>query len=205
MPAVWQGNVIDLEGNALPAASIEVREQISGVLVPLFADFAMAVPLGNPFAADDFGFARFFVAANGLYQIKASKLGFTRVWEYVLLINAPTGGYVPTGIAVPDPLVAGNNNDWDSGMSVSANIGRIRVAGDAGGSTLTGMLDGVDGRRIILTNVAATDIIVAHESVLSLAVNRFNMNGDLFWPRGISHEFIYESGYLTGRWSKFGN
>lgn len=205
MPAVWQGNVIDLEGNALPASSIEVREQISGVLVPLFADFAMTVPLGNPFAADDFGFARFFVAANGLYQIKASKLGFTRVWEYVLLINAPTGGYVNNGVAVPDPLVAGNNNDWDSGMSASETIGRIRVEGDAGGSTLTGMIDGVEGKRIILTNVAAPDIIILHESALSLAVNRFNINGDLFWPRGISHEFIYDSAILTGRWSKLGN
>lgn len=205
MPAVWQGNVIDLEGNALPASSIEVREQIGGALVPLFADFAMAVPLGNPFNADDFGFARFFVAANGLYQIKASKLGFTRIWEYVLLINLPTGGYVPGDVAVPDPLVAGNNNDWDSGMSASTSIGRVRVEGDAGGSILTGMGDGVDGRRIILTNVEAPDITVLHESALSLAGNRFNMNGDLFWPRGVSHEFIYDSAILTGRWSKLGN
>lgn len=200
---VWQANVVDLAGNVIPAANVEVRLQDSGVLVPIYADYLLAAPLVNPTITDAFGFIRLFVGATGRYRIKASKGGFTREWQHVLLLAEPaTGAFVPTGITTPAALAAGNNNNWDAGI-VDTTIGRVRTVGDAAGSTITGMQGGTDGHRVILTNVAANDITILHESALSVAANRFNMNGDLFWPAGVSHEFLYE-GFLS-RWSKLGN
>lgn len=199
---VWQANIVDLEGNVVPAANVEVREQVSGALVPLFADFELTAPLTNPTQSDGFGYVRVFVANTNLYRIVASKGGFTRTWEYVLLLQIPSGGYVPLGISTPAALAAGNNNDWNAGIA-DTTIGRVRTSGDAGGSILTGMAGGADGRRLILTNVSANAITVLHESALSVAANRFHMNGDLFWPQGVSHEFLYEG--ATARWSRLGN
>lgn len=209
MAAVWQGNVIDLQGNIIPAALVTVRDQVGGGLTPLFEDFACTSPLTNPVISDQHGFVRFFVQNNGLYQITAKKGGFTREWTYVLLIGQPTGGYVPREVVEPDPLAAGNNNDWNAEFSTAEDIGRVHVTPDASGtSVITGMNGGaanVDGRRIILTNFTSDPFQISAENVLSLAVNRFAMNGDLFVPAGASHEFIYDALILTGRWSKLGN
>lgn len=197
---VWQANIVDLEGNVIPAANIEVREQLTGTLVALYADYALAAPLVNPTVSDGFGFVRFFVATPGLYRILASKGGFTRTWEYVLF-SRPADPSL--SVITPAALVVGNNNDWNAGFAADPSIGRVRVQGDAGGSTITGMTGGTDGRRIILTNILANPITIAHESGLSTAAMRFYMNGDLYWPQGVSHEFLYEG--ALSRWSKLGN
>lgn len=195
---VWQANIVDLEGTVIPAANIEVREQLTGTLVALFADYDLVAPLTNPTQSDGFGFVRFFVANRGLYRITASKGGFSRQWTHVLF-----GQGLPTGISFPAALVAGNNNNWNAGLT--GEIGRVRTRGDVGGSTLTGMdATGIaDGFRVILTNIEATAITILHESAASLAANRFALNGDLYWPSGVSHEFMYEGG--IARWSKLGN
>lgn len=195
---VWQANIVDLEGNVIPAANVEVREQLTGALVQLYADYELAAPINNPTLSDGFGFVRFFVANRGLYRITASKGGFSRQWTYVLF-----GQGLPTGIAFPAELVAGNNNNWNPGLT--GEIGRVRVRGNVGGSVLTGMdATGIpDGFRVILTNIGDPDITVTSQSGLSTEAYRFAMNGDLFWPRGVSHEFMYEGG--VSRWSKLGN
>lgn len=198
---VWQANTVDLQGNVIPAANIEVREQISGTLVPIFADYDLLVPLDNPTISDGFGFAKFFVAAAGIYQITASKGGFNRQWTHVLF-SRPVDFAIPAVTVTAAALAAGNNNDWNAGLA-NANLRRVRVAGDAGGSVLTGMIFGTDERYVVLTNISANAITVLHESALSAAANRFNLNGDLFWPQGVSHEFLYDGG--ISRWSKLGN
>lgn len=197
---VWQANIVDLEGTIIPAANVEVRDQLSGALVAIYSDYALTAPLVNPTASDGFGFVRFFVANPGLYRIVASKGGFSRTWEYVLFTR-PTGPEL--GVVTPAALAAGNNNDWNAGFASDLTIGRVRTQGNAGGSTITGMTGGTDGRRIILTNILANPITILHESGLSVAANRFNMNGDLYWPSGVSHEFIWEG--AISRWSKMGN
>lgn len=196
---VWQANIVDLEGTVIPAANIEVREQISGVLAPIYSDYELANPLVNPTASDGFGFVRLFVATPGVYRIHASKGGFTRTWEYVLF-SRPADPSL--GIVTPAALAAGNNNNWNPGIADLA-VGRVRMQGHASGSTITGMTTGSEGRRIILTNILANGITIASESGLSTAANRFNMNGDLFVPSGASHEFLYDG--ALGRWSKLGN
>jgi len=199
---VWQANIVDLEGNVIPVANIEVREQITGTLVALFGDYDLTAPLTNPTQSDGFGFVRLFVADRGLYRITASKGTFNRQWTHVFFGDPFISG-MPAGISTPAVLAAGNNNNWNAGLS--SVIGRVRTRGDAGGSVLTGMdATGVaDGYRVVLTNIDANPITVLHESGLSLAANRFNTNGDLFWPSGVSHEFIRDA--ALSRWSKLGN
>lgn len=197
---VWQANIVDLEGTIIPAANIEVREQLSGALVALFSDYALTAPLVNPTVSDGFGFVRLFVATPGLYRIHASKGGFTRTWEYVLF-SRPVDPSL--GVVTPAALAAGNNNNWNPGIAADLSIGRVRMQGHASGSTVTGMTGGTDGRRIILTNILATGVNIPHESGLSTATNRFNMNGDLFMPSGVSHEFLWDG--AIQRWSKLGN
>lgn len=204
MGNVWQASIVDSQGNVQAGANVEVREQLSGTLVSLYSDFALASPTDNPVAADDLGFVRFFVAVDGIYRITATHGGFSRQWTHVPLVAPPVGGYVPLSVLTPTTLASGNNNNWNGGLDFSLSVGRLRVEGHASGlSVITGMLHGSDGRRVILTNTSAAAWAMAHESGSSTAANRFNLNGDLYVPPGVSHEFIYEG--AISRWSKLGN
>lgn len=80
--ARWQATIQDDRSNILPGASVEVRSEATGALVPLFADRAGATPKSNPFAADGDGFA-FFHAAGGAYRVTATSGASSRVWRYV--------------------------------------------------------------------------------------------------------------------------
>lgn len=200
MAIVWQANIVDVQGNIIPAANVEVRHQLSGVLATIYSDFALAVPISNPTVSDGLGYVRFFVADQGLYRIQASKGGFTRTWEYVSLLAIPTGTTTPTVVVDPAALAAGNNNDVN--FFLDDTIGRVRILGDAGGSVLTGMQGGVDGRRIVLTNRGATTVTLRNQSALSGAANRFAMNGDMLLPTQASAQFLYDD--LVDRWSRIG-
>jgi hypothetical protein len=66
-----QFTVVDASGDIVPGASVEVRSEVSGLLVQLYSDRAGTTPIGNPFTADSNGFA-FFYVAGGSYKIEAS-------------------------------------------------------------------------------------------------------------------------------------
>lgn len=72
MPA-FNGQAIDLQGNAVTAFQVEVRDESSGLLAPIYSDKTLSTPLGNPFTPNplDNGYFRFYVAA-GNYRIKAT-------------------------------------------------------------------------------------------------------------------------------------
>lgn len=80
--ARWQASIVDGAGNVVPGATVEVRDETSGLLVALWADREGAEPLGNPFTADVDGFAAFF-ATGGEYRIDVSSGAFASGWRYV--------------------------------------------------------------------------------------------------------------------------
>jgi hypothetical protein len=77
---VWQRSITDRNGVVRPGASVEVRDALTGVLVQLYEDIDGEDALGNPFDADEEGFARFYVR-TGRYRITATYDSDSRVWE----------------------------------------------------------------------------------------------------------------------------
>lgn len=69
----------------------------------------------------------------------------------------------------PAALGLGDNNDY-AGIGTSSFA---RLSADAGGSTLTGIVAGADGRMIVIVNVSANTLTIAHENAGSAAANRF--------------------------------
>jgi hypothetical protein len=97
--ARWQATIVDGAGNIQPGASIDVRrEDTGGALVSLFGDRQGTTPIGNPFAADEAGFAAFHVP-GGAYRITATKGAFSQVWRYVAIGLAAESDSLTTGIS----------------------------------------------------------------------------------------------------------
>lgn len=82
MLAAWQATIVDESGNIRTNALVEVKSEASGGFASIFSDRDGAVPLANPFSADDDGFARFY-AAGGAYRIRAYTGVFERTWRHV--------------------------------------------------------------------------------------------------------------------------
>ena len=96
--ARWQATIVDDAGNVVPNAGIEVRrEGVGNPIVPLFADRAGTIPLGNPFNAGPDGFAAFHVA-GGPYRITATSGLFSRIWRYAAIGLAAEADGLATGI-----------------------------------------------------------------------------------------------------------
>ncbi len=81
----WQSHVVDRQGNILPGATIQVIDEVTGLLAAIFSDRAGTVPLSNPFAADADGYA-FFHTAKGAYRVDAFYPGSQRTWRFVELV-----------------------------------------------------------------------------------------------------------------------
>lgn len=79
--ARWNGVVQDAAGNAVSGASIEVRDERTGLLVPLFSDRDGTEGIGNPFVA--LGPDVAFHARGGSYRVMATKNGQEKLWRYV--------------------------------------------------------------------------------------------------------------------------
>lgn len=84
--ARWNGVVQDAAGNAVSGASIEVRDETTGFLVPLFSDRDGTVGLGNPYVADGPEIA--FHARGGNYRVKATKGTEQKTWRWVAMGTA---------------------------------------------------------------------------------------------------------------------
>jgi len=79
-----------------------------------------------------------------------------------------TGAEAQTGIVTPAQIVA-NTNDYNPAGLATART--LRLSSDAA-RDLTGILAGVTGRRLLLLNVGAQDIVLKHDAT-STAANRF--------------------------------
>lgn len=76
-------------------------------------------------------------------------------------------GAVDVGTRSDVMLAAGSNNNYDAGY-----VEQLRVTPTAPGSTLTGIVNGFQGRRLKIINVAAIPLTIAHNAV-STSYNRF--------------------------------
>lgn len=95
--ARYQFTVQDQEGNAVPLAEVEVRQEALGLLPQLYSDRNGVTTLGNPFTADADGFAAFHVA-GGAYKITVRHGDQERVYRYVGIgtaseVDLPPGSY----------------------------------------------------------------------------------------------------------------
>lgn len=165
----WQASIVDDDGSVQPAASIEVRREVSGApLASLFSDRDGAVPIGNPFFADSEGFAAFHVV-GGSYRITATKGSFSRTWRYVDV--GTTQGLDIEGITIPvgetiigqvaefadetgntirgadaggSPSVPIMSSDLVLGPDGAMVAGQLAIYVNADGRKLDGALDGMD-------------------------------------------------------------
>lgn len=157
--ACWQSAIADAAGNVVAAASVEVRDSVTGNLAALFEDRDGADGLDNPFFADGNGFARFFVA-EGTYNIAATHVDFgTRTWQYVALFentdSSESAAYQSVSIA------AGQVDDWEP-AGVDTSTGFLDVNPSAGNTDLTGILSTLlrNGQTLTITNVHASNLLV---------------------------------------------
>lgn len=86
----WQRTIVDGAGNVLPGASVEIRSESTGALVPLFEDIDGLVPAGNPITADGNGYAfAYFEPARVRVVATSGALSFE--WRDVLVSEGPFG------------------------------------------------------------------------------------------------------------------
>lgn len=108
------------------------------------------------------------------------------------------GAEVHSGDITPTTLAASADDYSPTGLATAA---RIRLAASTAVS-LTGLLAGVDGRRIMLHNTAAFAITLKDEDAGSAAANRFTLNGDIALSQDQSIQVEYDG--TTQRWRAVG-
>lgn len=97
MRGVFQATIVDGDGNVVPEANIEVRDETSGDLVQVYEEFEAGDMFGNPFTADTSGFTRFYLE-SGLYRIRAYLGEFERIWRHVMIGAGPfLSEFIETG------------------------------------------------------------------------------------------------------------
>ncbi|MBB4257299.1 hypothetical protein [Bradyrhizobium sp. CIR3A] len=82
--ARYDFTVTDQDGNVIDGASVKVRSEDTGQLVPLYKDKKGAQPIGNPIKTDARGAAGFFIA-SGFYWIEVRSGEFTKTRRYVAI------------------------------------------------------------------------------------------------------------------------
>lgn len=134
---VWQRTITDDSGEVVPNAQITVRDQVSSTLIQLYEDIDGQSGIGNPFNADEDGFARFY-AENGRYRITAAVGESQRIWEDERLGTAgedikyrqttaeSTAGVTPTNYQYP----AGDTRRYTTGI-----VDALAQAAETGGET----------------------------------------------------------------------
>lgn len=83
---VWQNTIRDTIGRPIATAQVTVLDAVTNAPRDLFTDRAGAIPLDNPFQADDFGLARFY-SAVGRVNIQIVASNRTEQLENVVLID----------------------------------------------------------------------------------------------------------------------
>lgn len=102
-----------------------------------------------------------------------------------------------SGIISPAALGAGDTNDWaPTGLAAAS---RIRMSGNATPSVITGITGGVEGRILVLVNVGANTMTLAHGRT-SIAANQFALKSgaDISVPAGGSVVVQYDA--TSSRW-----
>jgi len=123
-------------------------------------------------------------------------------WLFVAGGNAGGGGGGGVGVSTfvtPAALALGTTNDY-APAGLAANV-VLRLAANAGGSTLGGLLALATGSRVTLVNISAVDIVLANAGGGSAAANRFSLPGgaDYGIPVGDAIDLIYDGTSLAWR------
>ena len=117
----YQSFAVDNAGNGLNAASIEVRNELTGNLAALFST-RTGSSLGNPFNSDADGFFGFHVA-GGAYKITVTKDALTRTFRYVPIGTAGEHDASASGVTYASDFgVVGDNGLSDETAALQAAI-----------------------------------------------------------------------------------
>lgn len=120
---VFQRTIVDNSGDTIGAATVEVRRESDGALVPLFSDRDGTGGVANPATAGPDGFLQFY-AARGRYRIKATSGGYARTWRDVPLVDLDN---------IADPISEGARGDGvaDDRFAIAKADGIAAAAGKA--------------------------------------------------------------------------
>jgi hypothetical protein len=194
MLAVWQSAIVDAAGNIKPGAQVRVTEAGTSTLATLKPNRDGSGSLGNPFAADSEGFAKFYVA-QGRYDIRVTFSGYSRTLVDVCLFEDTTlTGSVPVYQLVT-PAAGSANNYSPAGFTSDTTF--LDLVPGAGNASLTGMMPTNgwrDGQRFKMRNGHASNTVtLVAESASSTAANRFSLGYDLTLSPGVTVEAEYIS------------
>jgi hypothetical protein len=142
----WQETIVDNTGRVLGNARVEVRDATTLELVPIYSDRDGIQQRANPFRSRA-GFAQFWVAAAGRYQITAIDGTDERVWEDVRLgfnlgdIPDLTPVLTPIVSAILDPIL----DDVVAQVAAAPDLASFTVLGTGAG---IGLPDGWTSERL---------------------------------------------------------
>jgi hypothetical protein len=117
----------DDDGDIVDGASIEVRNEATLALAPVFSDRAGTVSLGNPFTAADGADAGFYVA-GGSYKITATLGGFTRT-----IRHQPAGTLAEVDITDTPAVEDYEEGTWTPTLGWSVNNDLVMTVGSVSG------------------------------------------------------------------------
>jgi Pectate lyase superfamily protein len=117
--------ITDEFGNILNGASVEVRNEATGLLPQLYSDRAGTISIGNPFTAAD-GADAGFHATGGSYKITATLGAFSRIWRYVGIGTASE-----TDTAAQAPIFVNIKDYGAVGDAATDDTAAIQAAIDA--------------------------------------------------------------------------
>lgn len=92
----WQRNIVDEAGNVLDGAQVEIRNELTGLLVNLYEDIDGVTPKGNPLTADSSGYVFAYLEPARL-KITATSGSFSFSLRDVLLPEGPLAGDLSNG------------------------------------------------------------------------------------------------------------
>lgn len=187
--ACYQLTITNAAGDIVPGALVEVRDEDTDALVTLKPNRDGSGTLGNPFAADAEGFARFFTAANTV-RIRVTAAGMDRTHRYVVLLeNEFTAVKLPVyQLATPS---AGTTHDYaPSGFTGATTV--LDLEPGAGDCEIGGLVGMTDGQDLVIRNAHASNKVkLLREAGGSTAANRFSLPYDLTLMPGGSVRGIY--------------
>lgn len=175
---IWQGSIVNEQGDIQASAQVEIRVASSGALATLYEDRDGTTPKANPFNADLNGYAFAYMLADR-YNITASKSGFSRTWSDVLVMMEPqlvitSVNTVSGGDIVIDP------DDLDD----SATTNKFTTASDI--TKLAGIEAGAEVNTVDSVN-GQTGVVVLDPDDLddTATTNKFTTASDITKLAGI--------------------
>lgn len=153
----------DVNGNVIPSCTVRVRLASTATDATLFSDNAYT-PLANPMTSEVDGAYQFY-ARDGRYDIVLTKTGYTFDDDdtaNILLADSQS-------VISPAQIIS-NQNDYSPTNALAASTWRINSDAER---TITGIAAGNSQQFITLTNIGSFTIMLAHQSSLSVAANRF--------------------------------